>query len=103
MLVSENAIVGNAAPWEQAIRHLGAEIRAAFGDSAQGIKQIAIGGAFEDEGSGAAANGTDNGVLVVVHRQHDDFHVGTVAQNFSGRFHTVEAWQADVHQNDMGS
>jgi hypothetical protein len=41
-------------------------------------------------------------MLIVVHREDDDFGFRVVAENFLGGFDAAETGQADVHENEVG-
>ena len=88
---------------EQTIGDLRAEIRAAFGNSAEGIDEVAVGGFFEDEGARAGADSADDRVLVVVHGKNDDLDGGVMAQDLGSGLDAIEAGEADIHENDIGA
>ena len=72
------------------------------GHHAQGFQQIRVGGAFQNEGARAGADGAHHRVLVVVHGEDHDLAVGVVAQDLRRGLDAVQTGQADVHQHQVG-
>jgi len=71
-------------PCQQTVGNLRAQVGPAASHRAQGVEQFGGRRLFENESARAAADGADDGVLVVVHRKDDDFHGGAVAQQLGG-------------------
>src|SRR5206468_10496358 len=78
-----------------------AQVRTAPGHSPQRVEQLRGRGLLDYVAAGACADGTDNRVLVVVHRKHDDPRGRTVAQQLDDTVDAIQSRKTDVHQNNI--
>ena len=66
------------------------------------LHDVLAGGAFEQVAAGAGFEGGKDAFLVLEHRQHDDGAFGNHAFEPGRRLDSVDARQADIHQDDVG-
>ena len=80
-----------------------AEDRFAVGDGADRAERLVLCGSLELVAACAGSDGGEHGLVIVVHRHHEDVDAFRLAEDAAGGVDAVEAGHVDIHHDDVRS